>query len=93
MTLSPRKRCKTTTPCVGFYYGKNSDLLSLYKKYKKEDDVNAIISICFTNGRWTIYSTDYMEEAINKRNSTFPYQYACKSCLKCFSIRKIKGEI
>ena len=39
----PKKRNKLVNPCLGFNYGKNSELLELYNKCKKKDGLNESI--------------------------------------------------
>ena len=40
----PKKRPKIISPCPGFANGKNTDLLLLYDKYQKIDDVSQKIA-------------------------------------------------
>ena len=76
----PTKRCKVIKTCPGFAYGKNSDLLPLYHKYKREDDLSNQISIVCQNGRWTIHSVHCTNEWVNKRNSLRSDKNTCDKC-------------
>ena len=48
--FNPNKRNKLVMPCLGLIYGKNSELLQLYKKYKKKDTLNESIFIHYKDG-------------------------------------------
>ena len=52
------KKTKLATPCPGFYYGKNPELLQLYNKYKKNDTLNESIYINYKKGVWSIHSIE-----------------------------------
>ena len=51
----PQKKCKTVS-CPGFYYGNNSDLVPLYAKYKKKDEMSDSIKshVIMANGVFTL---------------------------------------
>ena len=49
-TASPKKHNKIIS-YQGFYYGNNSDLLTIYAKYKKEDEMSKSVQILCNNGR------------------------------------------
>ena len=44
-SVSPPKKQRKTVSCPGFYYGNNSDLVPLYAKYKKKDEMSDSIKI------------------------------------------------
>ena len=44
-----KKRTKVVIPCPGFNYGKNSELLQLYNKYKKNERINQAFFIHYQN--------------------------------------------
>ena len=50
LKFNPNKRNKLVMPCPGLIYGKNSELLQLYKKYKKKDTLNEFIFIHYKDG-------------------------------------------
>ena len=64
----PKKRKKIFT-CPGFYYGNNSELLSLYVKYKKDDEMSRSVKILCNNGKWSTFSIDCTGEKVNGRQS------------------------
>ena len=86
------KRPKINT-CPGFYYGKNTDLLPLYDKYKRKDSVNDSINIIRNHGQWSIHSINCMGEQVNNRKSLRPDKKACEYCFKFDSIEKVRDRI
>ena len=58
------KRTKVVIPCPGFNYGKNSEQLQLYNKYKKVEHINNSFIIHYQKGVWSTHSIDYTNEAI-----------------------------
>ena len=77
---TPDGKRKKTSTCPGFYYGKNTDLLPLYEKYKREDVVNNSINIQCSNGIWSVHSINCTGEQVNSRSSLCPDKKACENC-------------
>ena len=90
--VSEAKRQKTSS-CPGFYYGKNTDLLPLYEKYKREDDVNASLNIQCSNGIWSIHSMNCTGEQVNNRSCLRPDKKACVNCFNCKHIKNVRFRI
>ena len=59
-------------PSFFFFHGKNTDLLPLYEKHKKKDDVNDSLNIQCTNGIWSIHSINCTGEQVNNRSCLHP---------------------
>ena len=74
------KRTKVVIPCPGFNYGKNSELLQLYNKYKKNERINQAFFIHFQNGIGSAHSIDCTKEAIMTRQSRRGDKCACQKC-------------
>ena len=68
-SVSPAKKQHKTVSCPGFYYGNNSDLVPLYAKYKKKDEMSDSIKISCNNGKWSIYSINCTGEQVNGHKS------------------------
>ena len=76
-----------------FFYGKNIDLLPLYDKYKRNDDVNSSLNIIRNHGKWSIHSINCNGEHVNNRKSLRPDKRACKYCFNYSSIEKVRFRI
>ena len=50
-STAPHKKRNKIISCLGFYYGNDSDLLPIYVKYKKEDEMSKSVQILCNNGR------------------------------------------
>ena len=74
------KRIKEVIPCPGFNYGKNSELLQLYNKFKKFEHINESFIIHSKNGIWSTHSIDCTNEAIMTRQSRRADKCACQKC-------------
>ena len=88
----PPKKCKTVS-CPGFYYGNNSDLVPLYAKYKKKDEMSDSIKISCNNGKWSIYSIYCTGEQVHGRKSLRRDNKACEACFNFPSLSQIKFRI
>ena len=88
----PKKRKKIIT-CPGFYYGNNSELLSLYAKYKMEDQITPAIQIRCNNGVWSTFSIDCTGEKVIGRQSSRYDKTACDACFNYPSLSKLKFRI
>ena len=82
-----------TNPCPGFNYGKNPELLQLYNKYNKEDDVNSSILIHCKNGVWSVHASDCYNEAVTRRQGKCSDKRACKKCYEFVSIQLVKDRV
>ena len=51
-------------PCLGFDYGKNSELLQMYENYKQKDTLNESMFIHYKDSVWSTHSSDYTNEAL-----------------------------
>ena len=87
------KRQKITESCPGFAYRKNADLLPLYEKYKKQDDINKSISIVCRDGKWSIHDAKCTQKATKFRKSQCPDKKACEVCFSFPKILLIKERI
>ena len=61
----PKKLKKIITSPV-FFYGNNSELLSLYVKYKRDDEMSRSVKILCNNGKWSTFSIDCTGEKVNE---------------------------
>jgi len=91
--LSSNKRIKLVTPCPGFSFGKNPELLQLYHKYRKNDTLNKSIFIHCRDGVWSTHSCECTNEAVRNRNSKRVDKNACKKCFEFPSIQLVKDRI
>jgi len=82
------KKTKLTPRCPGFSYGKNTDLLPLYDKYQKLDDVSKKNFIQCISGKWSIHSIDCTKEAVSHRKSQRLDKKACENCFS-FPLRVV----
>ena len=87
------KRNKTVQRCPGFSYGKNSDLLQLYNKYQKIDELSAATMIVCQDGKWSFHSKDCTHEAFTKRNCKRLDKNACPKCYDFPFISKVKDRV
>ena len=75
--------------CPGYVYGKNTDLLPLYDKYKRKDSVNDSLNIIRNYGKWSIHSINCTGEQVNNRKGLCPDKKACGYCFNCSSIDNV----
>ena len=64
-STTPSKKCNKIISCTGLYYGNNSDLLPLYAKYKKENEMSKSIQILCNNAKWSTHSIDCTGEKVH----------------------------
>ena len=79
--------------CPGFFYGKNSDLLPIYQKYKKNDQINGSIKILCNDGNWSIHSIECTGEEVRGRKSSRTDYKACTACFNFPSLQNIRFRI
>ena len=89
---SPRKRPKIIT-CPGFHYGNNSDLVPLYAKYKKDDEMSKTVNVFSNNGQWSIFSVECTGEKVIGRKSLRKDSQACDACFNHPFLSQIKFRI
>ena len=81
MYVSPSKNSPPPNskllPCPGFFYGKNSDLIALYDKYKVETVLNDTTGIICINDGWSTHALNYKGEEVSRRKSQHPDNNAC----------------
>ena len=87
------KKSKLSIPCPGFNYGKNSELLEIYNKYKKEDSFNESFIIQFQNDVWSTHSNDCSKEAMLTRSSKRADKRACQKCFDFPTIQLVKDRV
>ena len=87
------KRTKVVIPCPGFNYGKNSELLQLYNKYKKVERLNESFIIHYQNGVWSTHSVDCTNEAIMTRHSRRADRCACQKCFDFPFVQLVKDRV
>ena len=75
------------------FYGRNTDLLPLYDKYKRKDSVNDSLYIACKFGKWSIHSIECTGELVSNRKSLQPDKKACEKCFNFPSIEKIHFRI
>ena len=71
-----------------FLYGKNTDLLPLYGKYKRKDDVNGSLNIIRNHGKWSIHSINCNGEQVNNRKSLHPDKKVVNTVSTTHQLRK-----
>ena len=81
------------SPCSGFYYGKNPELLQLYNKYKKRETFNESNYIHHEKGVWSTHSVECTNEAIRKRASKHIDKLTCNNCFHFPSIQSVKDRV
>ena len=89
--LAPKGKVAQT--CPGFSYGKNSEFVALYSKYKRKDALNDSISIRYEDGKWTVHSKDCTNVMIPSRASQRSDRYACEKCFTYSGRQMIKERI
>ena len=93
-TTKKHKKMKTMImSCPGFFYGKNSDLLPIYQKYKKNDQINGSIKILCNDGNWSIHSIECTGEEVRGRKSSRTDYKACTACFNFPSLQNIRFRI
>ena len=79
--------------CPGFYYGNNSDLVSVYTKYEKKDEMSDSIKISCNNGKWSIYSINCTGEQVHGRKCLRRDNKACEECFNFPLLSQIRFRV
>ena len=90
---SNNKRRKIQSSCPGFSFGNNEELVNLYNKYKKLDNLNKQISIVFRDRKWSVHSVNCTGECVLNRKSQRKDKKACDACFNFDSIIAVRDRI